>query len=260
MDRFVNLGTQNLAQASAQGDQIDVLPCDDEVWDRGECGSNEALLPLNGSNTDRLNNTKLGSFALACQAAHFLGRVIRHRDDSATSNALHLAEAILLDRASLALMDLLHEQISAVEKHKYAAPSSANMPGILSMLSLVFCLSARLILCDTYACETPYSREMVTEEKKMQQEAMQGLREIAERVVELACYLNALPQERVMLLSPFVSHCLYFAASEYVWFSRSKDDEVSAMALQQVMSALQSLSLRWRVCGKLIEGSDDRRC
>lgn len=209
----------------------DLLPCDDESWDRGDVGTNEPVFASNAT-----VNAKYNKFASICRGSHILGRVLRHRDDRGLDLSFRLSEAAQLHRALLALE---------------ASFDQALVPD-LSIVPRALVYTARMVLYNMYACNETcnvrYGDIRMGEETDMQRISQDGLREVTDSVYKLALELQHAIATNLDAVSPLVVHCIFQALGECAWYVREGGDSNMRTALDTMMDVLETLNKRWKVC------------
>lgn len=182
-----------------------------------------------------------------CQAAHVLGRVIRHRDElrnASLSLDFRIAEAKQLHGILTSLCSHLRE----ASRDSFALDSSISV-------ALALCFSARLILCDLYACNEKYSTDhgRSSEEAEMQREAMGSIFETVRYTWQITRQmLDSIEQggeDEVDGISPMLCHCLYAAAQESEWVILEQEDSNAGIWLRDFVQLLQAIGRRWQVAG-----------
>ncbi|KAH7193919.1 uncharacterized protein B0J16DRAFT_87073 [Fusarium flagelliforme] len=73
LDRVVVAGSPELLMAAPEPHTNDLLPCNDDDWNNGQIGFNEALFTPNFHSP-----SSIGQFARVCQAVHMFGKVLGH--------------------------------------------------------------------------------------------------------------------------------------------------------------------------------------
>lgn len=147
---------------------------------------------------------RVAPFARTCQAAHLLGKTLRHIDDRQLPYDYRFDEAIQLHRTMRALADVLPDQMTDDD--------SDMRPSLCT--SLAMCYSGLLTLYDTYSCteraiETHSETQLV-----IQKESIEGLSEFSGRVVNLARKVrSAIERDGLGRLNPMVIDCFYQAAA-----------------------------------------------
>ncbi|KAI0011887.1 hypothetical protein F4779DRAFT_142393 [Xylariaceae sp. FL0662B] len=246
LDRIINQGVNGLPLSAPEPSPGELLPSPEAQWDEGAIGFNEPLFASSFS-----DNTSLGSFANVCQAAHVLGRVLRHRDEMAAD----MAPSFRIPEARQ-----LHSILASLSSHLHSisgeAPPPASIGGSLPVATAL-CFSARLILYDIYACNERYStnHNRSAEEAGMQREAMAGILDVVKAAWKLARGIldsvksDAGARDR---LSPLMCHCLYAAAAQSEWLILEHEDSDAATWLQDTVGLLQHVGKRWQVAGECV--------
>jgi hypothetical protein len=235
--RHVNLGTSGLVLATPEPRQGDLLPWCDQTWNAGQLGVNQPLFSLTLATIPGR-----ASFANACQAAHLLGRILKHRDDkeSRRDRACCLSEAEQLHRMADALDLSLQTQSGDFLGYDNGA----------TLVAAALCHSAQLILYGMYGCNEPdeLDRPRLAEEVKMQQISLNCLKKVSlHRVRQLVQNACGSPS------SFLICYCLYHAASECTWFVREYGEPVMAECLNIYVDALKEMSGRWKLAGLYLQ-------
>ncbi|KAI1137313.1 hypothetical protein F5Y05DRAFT_85648 [Hypoxylon sp. FL0543] len=220
----------------------ELLPCPETPWNEGGVGFNEPLFAASFS-----SNTSLGSFANVCQAAHVLGRVLRHRSD------LHNSSVDLGFRLSEAKQ--LHQILASLTAHLSDVFRESSSLGGSASVSLALCFTARLCLYDIYACNEKYSTDhgRSSEEAEVQRAAVAGIFEVVECIWQLARQiLDSIQhggEDELNALSPLLCHCLYAAAGESEWLLLEQENSVGGQWLKDIVTLLRLIGERWQIAG-----------
>ncbi|KAI1806507.1 hypothetical protein F4811DRAFT_132495 [Daldinia bambusicola] len=240
LDRITNQGTTGLPFAAPDPNPGELLPCPEAPWLEGGLGFNEPLFATSFS-----SNTSLGSFANMCQAAHVLGRVLRHRDE------LHTSRLALGFRVSEAKQ--LHQILVSLSAHLTSICEQSLLLDASVSVPLALCFSARLILYDIYACNETYSTDYgrSSEEAELQKETMAGIFDVARGIWQLACQLlDSIDQSGgngLESISPILCHCLYAGAGESEWLILEHEDSSARIWLKDTVKLLRLIGKRWQV-------------
>ncbi|KAI1372399.1 hypothetical protein F4677DRAFT_456627 [Hypoxylon crocopeplum] len=239
LDRITNQGINGLPLVAPEPSPGELLPCHETSWNEGGVGFNEPLFAASFS-----NNTSLGSFANVCQAAHILGRVLRHRDEQTVALNFRISEA-----------KQLHHILTSLSSHLSNIARESSPPSSSVAVSLALCFSACLILYDIYACNERYSTDhgRSSEEAELQRQAMTSIFDVVRRTWELARrILNSIYQDiddELSNLSPLLCHCLHAAATESEWLILEQEDSNAVAWLRDIVELLQVIARRWHVAG-----------
>nr|POE79856.1 putative transcriptional regulatory protein [Quercus suber] len=232
LDRFVNIGHRSKPLASVDPSLDSYLPTDDEPWDRGQMIVAAPLL-LSTSPT-----TQAAPFARTCQAAHLLGKVVRHRNDKSIPLDYRFDEALQLNRTIRALAGLLTEEVVQDEASSHPVLST----------SIAICYSALLELFDGYSCTERTIPNAPGTQFVMQEESINGTTEISNKVMDFArrtkSFIASAGLDRV---SPFVIDALYQAAANFACNHNESSDIRSAQCYMELKELLTVLNKRWRV-------------
>ncbi|KZL63222.1 fungal specific transcription factor [Colletotrichum incanum] len=239
LERYININLVGFPLATPEPAQGDLLPSSDEVWRRGETGTNPPLCM-----TGFATGSEVGPFARVCQASYILGRVLNHRNSrkDLMSQEARLSEALYLD----ATLTALDTHLSPPRKKRKDTMRTAT-------LDVALCTSARLILYRMYACtQSDATSDRLPAEIEMQTASIRGLKQIVStRGTDLALCAFRQGMKDVNRLSPLLVQCLYDIAIEWQGFKR-KGDIIEGMekTMTMITGTLALLSLRWGVAIK----------
>ncbi|GIZ42033.1 hypothetical protein CKM354_000531300 [Cercospora kikuchii] len=247
LDRFSGIGHRKTPFATYDPSLDAHLPTDDDNWDRGQLVV-AAPLALSAS-----PSVQAAPFARTCQAAHLLGKIVRHLNDKALPNTYRFEEALQLHRTMRALTAALVQE---------AADDDPNQ-GPTLCTALAICYSALLTLYDANSCTKENTVDTTEAQLMMQKESVEGLREITPEAMNHARRLRAFAERRGGWggLSPLAIDPLYQAAANYAWYVRESSDLQCSARLQEVKEILMVIDQRWRVAGeymRIIEATEYR--
>lgn len=208
LDRVVNLGHRGKPFASAEPNIEAHLPTDDASWDRGQMLV-AAPLSLGASQT-----TRASPFARVCQAAHLLGKVVDHVNDRRLPVEHRFDQALQLSRTLKALAEAM-----LTESREEEGSLETGLP--CSAMAIVF--SALLTLYDQYGCTERYIENGPESQLVMQQESIDGLRDVTELALKMARrvreYIGS--GDRLGEISPLTLDALYQAAANCTYHAYS---------------------------------------
>lgn len=257
LERFINLGHRGKPFATNDPGLETHLPTDDGSWDRGQMLV-AAPLSLSASQT-----IKAAPFARTCQAAHLMGKVIRHIDDKTIPCEYRFQDALQLSRTMRALADVIPND------HDEQDPDMK--PPLCT--SIAICYSSLLTLYDAYSC-TERAEEFTHEDQLvMQKESIEGLNEYSSRVFELGRQVKSIIERHGTAgLSPMIVDSTYQGAANCrhtvlnlistpedllthlldAWYVRESSDPVCGERLAELKEVLIMLDRRWRVAGQYL--------
>ena len=223
--RFISIEKSDLPFSAPEPFSDELLPINDEDWDKGKIEPSEPLYTASFSYVD-----KVGLFARTCQAAHVLGKVIRHKDTRtfAQDVSSRLQEAQNLHRA-LSALHLSLEEAWPDDGTPYTPDSSR-------LSALAICISARFLLYNQYGCNEENGitgREHIALETEMQSISLDGIKILASSVVSRIAQAES--------RCPLVAQCLYHAATECAWFIREDNEPEMREALRHIVQGLGHL-------------------
>ena len=225
----MNLGSRARPLATDDPARSDVLPADDDLWDRGELAASEPLY-ISSPTTVRV-----GPYARTCQATHLLGRLIRHLNDRNVEPVFRFSEAIQLYRTMAAFTSLLPEEVGT-SPERFSTALALTYGGILH-------------LCDPYVCTETNHGDRTTEETEMQAIAFPGLRKTSEDILRLSNFLRISWECNIAAASPLVADCLYVAAATFAWLVYEDGSPELRVSYSTLFEALKLLDTRWKVAG-----------
>jgi hypothetical protein len=198
LDRFVNIGHRGKPFATNDPSVESYLPTDDAAWDRGQ------MLAANRLALSASQKIKAAPFARMCQASHLLGKILRHLDEQGLPLEFRFDEALKLNRATRALVDVLLGELEDA--------NGDVKPDVCVSLSV--CYSGLLVMYDNYSCTERAPENAPETHLVMQQDSIEGLSVISNQIVVLARRLRGhIEQGGMQLLSPMVVDCFYQAAA-----------------------------------------------
>ncbi|PLB47453.1 hypothetical protein P170DRAFT_478302 [Aspergillus steynii IBT 23096] len=237
LDRYVNLGIQNIPLAAPNPNNGDLLPCTEDRWKHGQIGINEPLLVASLS-----EESNIGLYANICQAAHTTGRLLEHRNRT-KAGADH--------RSQLMEGQQLHHIITDLTTHTYREFTRSDTNISESRLTAIaLCGSARLILANMYGCNEYYPTDngpRLPEETAMQEASLNSIEEMINCSCVLGEYISSLDDREIASTSPLVCHFLYLAASQCAWVVREFQDPEQKTRLGVILQGLMALQPRWKV-------------
>lgn len=198
LDRFISIGHRRKPFASTDPSLDAHLPTDDSHWDRGQMLV-AAPLALSASQAIRA-----APFARTCQAAHLLGKIIRHINDKNIPADYKFNEALQLHRTMRALAEVLPSEAEADDP--------TTKPTLCSPMAI--CYSGLLTLYDQYACTERAVENGPETQLVMQKESIDGLGEVSSQVIDLARRVRGfIERAGLQRVSPLVVDSLYQSAA-----------------------------------------------
>ncbi|KAI9726662.1 MAG: hypothetical protein M1834_008975 [Cirrosporium novae-zelandiae] len=224
LERYVNSGALGRPLATEEPLQDDMLPSDDNLWDQGEMNPAGPLYVSSDS------NIPASTFARTCQAAHILGRVLRHRNDQSLDCSYRLAEALQLIRTVEALQVLLNDE-------------STTAPQRMST-AVAICYSAFEGICDPYSCgkDGRYGIEQI----ELQKAALEGLKNASRGIFEFIRRLRQSFAFDLAAISPLILDCVYASAATHAWIVTENGDPECLSCYNEEKDFLGLISTRWR--------------
>ena len=209
-----------------------MLPADDSAWDEGDVVTSEPVFVTSAT------NVKAGHFARTCQAAHLVGRVVFHVNESSVDSRFRFSEAAQLHRTMAPLATLLTAEFE-------------TEPDSLST-SLALCYSAMMKLYDPYSCNNNFPGENVAEETGMQVIAISGLQTTAEEILHFGQRLKSTMSFDSPGISPLIADSFYQAASTFAWMAEERRAPEVTVPYGQMVEVLRLLDSRWKVAGEYL--------
>ncbi|KAJ6782300.1 hypothetical protein PWT90_00623 [Aphanocladium album] len=236
LDRFVNIALQNRPFACSEVKPEELLPVEDEYWDKGEQTVTSSL----AMTTD----TSLGAsaFARACQAADLLSRVLSHINGNLTAQdrGAYYEQGLRLHRLVSAFHTFLLEEALASDSVDLSCKVSA----------LGICTSAIVTLYYTHSCadHDDASGQGILEQLYMQKASLDGLKKLAPAISRFASKLTGVLQSHAqgVLADPFVAQSLYATAKLCLWsanVSGNPEHEVVVRTLKEALKAIAGAAI-----------------
>ena len=197
LDRFINIGHRG-KPLSTTDPNIDIhLPTEDAAWDRGQM---LVAAPMSLSTSETI---RVAPFARCCQAAHLLGKTLRHLDDRDVPDEYRFDDALQLHRTMMALADVLPDEASTDDEVR---------PALCSSMAILY--SALLTLYDAHSCTDRSTEQHCEAQLIVQKECIDGLSEVSGRVVELARKIrNVADTKGLGYCNPLVIDSIYQSAA-----------------------------------------------
>ncbi|KAL6809509.1 fungal-specific transcription factor domain-containing protein [Trichoderma camerunense] len=141
LDRFVNIGGGNRPFAAHDAKSDDLLPMDEDIWDKGDF---VVIQPLAVSEYATLRTS---AFARTCQASHLLSHVLRHLNEKNEDIKAQYHEAMQLHHVIDTFRNAMNQEIGNMSDEIYS--SGHRVPHFTAM---GICYSAQIALYDAYMC------------------------------------------------------------------------------------------------------------
>ncbi|CAG9997051.1 unnamed protein product [Clonostachys byssicola] len=233
LDRYLLIDAPGLPFSQQDPTAQELLPVNDGDWEAGNTVASESLYTSSFS-----GNTVLGPFAMLCQASNILSKILQHkmsRKSASVPVEQLMEEAMHLHRTSSAL------QASIQASSEASAGDSCPFTSASAVCSV-----ARLCLYNLYACNSTQNGRGISTpmQADLQCLSLQNISSLVHtEIPELARQRNA---------SPFLAHCLYYAASEAAWIVREGCDAVTTAILKDLLDGLRSLESSYSVSSHLL--------
>lgn len=256
VERLSVLGNPGLPLTAPQPGTHDLLPCNEEYWDKGVMGINEPL-PV----TLFHSSSPIGPFARTCQAIHVVGNLIkninRRRDPDAVVTET-LTEALQLHKALMALAASLDLNGSTPAPEEAAYPRlDTSSPRDHNHCALALCASAMCL----WNCEYGYNGRrhghggeriaLETEAQKMGYYTVTVLcTTIAPRLARHLVQLAAAPDTKAQI-SPVAGHSMYMAVLDCAnLLKQYGNNDGLHTALGHIVDGMEAIQSQWLVGGK----------
>jgi hypothetical protein len=198
LDRFINIGHRGKPLSTADPNIDMHLPTEDASWDRGQM---LVAAPMSLSTSQAI---RVAPFARCCQAAHLLGKTIRHVDDRDVPDEYRFDDALQLRRTLMALADVLPDEANTNDPEM--------RPALCSSMAILY--SALLTLYEAYSCSETATEPTCEAQLVVQKECIDGLSEVSGRVLDLARKIRSVAETKGLgCLSPLVIDCIYTATA-----------------------------------------------
>ncbi|KAF5688590.1 Zn(II)2Cys6 transcription factor [Fusarium denticulatum] len=229
IDRLISIELVDIPLSIPEPNATELLPINDQDWDEGRIGLSEAFFTSSFSSA-----TKLGYFAMTCQAAHMLGKVISH---TAARNEIGSHTDLASD--ALGLHNVLAALHSAITEE--TDTSDTNLIPPTRMIALSICCSARFLLYHQYCCNNlpPAAVGPSAKHTEFQQIAISSIRSL---IVFTVPSISCAEQK-----SPLTAHSIYYAASECAWFIREDQGSEYHEALANLLKGLRAIAKEWDI-------------
>ncbi|KAF5238902.1 hypothetical protein FANTH_10145 [Fusarium anthophilum] len=235
IDRLVSIELVDIPLSVPEPNAAELLPINDQDWDEGRIGLSEAFFASSFSSA-----TKLGYFAMTCQAAHMLGKVIRH---TAARNETGSHADLASD--ALGIHSVLAASHSAITEE--ADTSDTNLTPPTRMIALSICCSARFLLYHQYCCNN-LSGPAIPTPSAQHTEFQHIIISSVRRLIVLTVPSISRAEQK----SPLTAHSIYHAASECAWFIREDQGSEYHEALANLLGGLRAIANEWDIGAQYI--------
>lgn len=178
-------------------------------------------------------------FARLCQGSVLLGNVLRH----------HYTEKIPSETARFDIAYQLLENCSVLAT-KVDEEALASRDYLMLATPLAIIYSAIIALLDPYSCPLDKSCSATPSSEKgvMMNQAIKGLQDFSQRVVEFSERVNSQAQTQQDLdkVSPLIMDSLWAAGQHYMWVWKESRDAKAEAALESIRNCLRIFQTRWR--------------
>ncbi|KAL1966745.1 hypothetical protein VTN77DRAFT_3942 [Rasamsonia byssochlamydoides] len=249
LDRYVNLGAGKRPFACDDARPDDLLPMDEDSWEKGEP---IVIQPLAVSTC---TDVPASPFARTCQASHLLSRILRHINEKHTDVTFRYQEAIQLHRTINAFNLAISHELEKTSGDSYDPTNEAAL-----FTGMAICYSAQLTLYDAYMCADAddISGVGIPEQLEMQNIAISSIKDVCIAVHQFANRIaRAVESGDLLRISPLTTDCLYQAAMLFIGYIRQTGKVEFVQTVMDIRNALDILARRWDVANeylKIIEG------
>ncbi|KAF2137186.1 uncharacterized protein K452DRAFT_321892 [Aplosporella prunicola CBS 121167] len=241
LETHVNLGSRNHPLSVPPIPADAMLPQDDDKWDRGEM---TVARPIAVSASVTINTSP---FAILCQVAHVLSRIIQHVDDKNTDFKFRYEEAIRLRKTAEALSEAIAYEVNEVMQQHFGDWPPCHM---LLLTALGVCYSAQLTLHERYICtETEPVKEILgsPEQIELQNSALIRGPEIANAILQMVLQIkDCIWQYSLPIFSPLLLDCVYQATATFKWLATENASEEYQYSLQELNAFLELLDMKFK--------------
>ena len=139
LDRQIHVGFMFRPLYHIRLDANETLPACDDAWDRGMLTPNHLLV------MSIETRKAVSPFARTCQAAHLLGKVCQHANESVEPEEpeFHLQEAYSIQKTLAALLTLLHLECfggPVDDQHRYFGALGLCYSALFALYNVHFCI------------------------------------------------------------------------------------------------------------------------
>ncbi|KKA17919.1 hypothetical protein T310_8139 [Rasamsonia emersonii CBS 393.64] len=246
LDRYVNLGAGNRPFACDDAKPDDLLPMDEDSWEKGEP---IVIQPLAVSTCTEV---PASPFARTCQASHLLSRILRHINEKHEDATFRYREAIQLHRTINAFNLAVSYEFDKITGESYDATHEAAL-----FTSMAICYSAQLTLYDAYMCADAddISGVGIPEQLEMQNIAISNIKDVCMAVHRFANRIVGASESGGDLsrISPLTTDCLYEAAMLFIGYIRQIGKVEFVQTVMDMRNALEILARRWDVASEYLK-------
>ncbi|GAB7335616.1 hypothetical protein MBLNU13_g07943t2 [Cladosporium sp. NU13] len=258
LDRYVHVGFRFRPLCTPKIPPDEILPARDEPWDIGLTTSHTQELTVNPLLVMSIEaSTSVDPFARTCQAAHLLGWVCTHVNQSPTPAEadMHFQEAFAISGALRALTIMLHSESSNL--------AQVDRQRLFAARGLAY--AALNTLYDVHSCIEADNVESVGGNRglrlDLQQHALDGFKEVIREVsifaAEIERYYDEYGVDKIPVMVLF---SLYTVGGTYAWYARENAAPAHLAALAELRKVMDIIgSTRWPVASiylKMLEGTE----
>ncbi|KAI6248656.1 Transcription factor BOA15 [Erysiphe necator] len=228
IDRIISISSMLYITNSQEPKGEDMLPIDDDAWERGE------ILSAPRMTVSTPIAEHLSSFARLCQIHVLIGQIMLHLKDKSVSEPTRFTKATKLHADALEL----------VRKIKDESLASKNLFSLISPLALTY--SSLCILCSPYSSISDEANEG---KNQMRKQAIAGLDTVAVNIIDFVDQVNIATQTLQDLdrVSPFIMNAIYAGSLTLTRLHRENSEESYQASLGPLRQCLRKLSTRWRI-------------
>ncbi|KAL5089157.1 hypothetical protein Trisim1_006010 [Trichoderma cf. simile WF8] len=244
LDRFVNIGGGNRPFAAHDAKSDDLLPMDEDIWDKGDF---VVIQPLAVSEYATLRTS---AFARTCQASHLLSHVLRHLNEKNDDVKTQYHEAMQLHHIINTFRHALNQEIGNISDEIYNGRYS-----LTHFTAMGICYSAQIALYDAYMCADADGMQGVgiPEQFEMQQVAISGIKDTFVCIHRLASMIYSSVQAGdISRLSPLIADSLYQAALLIQAYIYETQNNEYTQKMTDIIETLKLLKGRWNVADEYL--------
>lgn len=211
----------------------EVLPADDDQFDKAEMAGNEPLYVASPT------SIKTGPFSRTCQAANLVGRVVNVLNELSQESETRFATAIQVHRTLAAFIKVVEADFES-NPERYATP-------------VALAYSAFVAICDPFCCTVTNRGAHTVEETELQSLCISGIKDVSDSIARFTTRLRSSMTVNHGSMSPLIGHSLYMATVTFAWRVYEGENRECLDSFKTCKEALSTMNGRWAIGGEYID-------
>lgn len=236
LDRYVHLCFPGHGLNTDEPSRNEVLPADDDHFDKAEMAGNEPLYIASPT------TLKAGPFTRTCQAGHLVGRVVNVLNDLLQESETRFTTALQLHRTLAAFIKVIEADFN-IDPERYATP-------------MALAYSAFIAICDPFCCTLSNRSGHTVEETELQTLCIAGIKTVSDSIARFVQKLKPSMTVNQGSISPLLGYSLYMATITFAWRVYEGENDGCKDRFHICKDALSTMNGRWAVADQYLEMVD----